>query len=64
MGLTEVDAHGKPYDGANKYVMNFDKGQLPPAKTFWFLTICDDGHFFVANPLNHYTLSSRSKLNL
>ena len=28
---SEVDADGKPYDGSNKYVMHFDKAQMPPA---------------------------------
>ena len=27
----QVDAAGKPYSGANKYVMHFAKGQTPPA---------------------------------
>ena len=27
---SEVDAEGKAYDGENKYVIHFDKGQLPP----------------------------------
>jgi hypothetical protein len=58
---SEADAAGKPYDGAHKYVMHFDKGQTPPAKSFWSLTMYDDKYFFVANPLNRYTLSSRSK---
>ena len=58
---SEADAAGKPYDGAHKYVMHFDKGQMPPAKAFWSLTMYDDKYFFVANPLNRYTLSSRSK---
>lgn len=56
---SEVDANGKPYDGANKYVMHFEKGQLPPVKGFWSLTMYDASYFFVANPLNRYTLSSR-----
>ena len=58
---SEVDADGKPYDGANKYVMHFDKGQTPPAKGFWSLTMYDAEYFFVANPLNRYTLSSRNE---
>jgi len=58
---SEVDADGKPYDGAHKYVMHFDKGQMPPAKGFWSLTMYDDKYFFVMNPLNRYTLSSRNK---
>ena len=58
---SDVDADGKPYDGANKYVMHFDKGEMPPVKAFWSLTMYDDKYFFVENKLNRYTLSSRSK---
>ena len=57
---SEADAEGKPYDGANKYVMHFDKGQTPPADGFWSLTMYDDQFFFVDNPLNRYTLSPRN----
>ncbi|HLA85888.1 MAG TPA: DUF1254 domain-containing protein [Thermoguttaceae bacterium] len=57
---SEVDADGQPYDGSKKYVMHFDKGQTPPAIGFWSLTMYDDKYFFVPNPLNRYTLSSRS----
>ena len=58
---SEVDAAGKPYSGANKYVLHFDKGQMPPANGFWSLTMYDAQYFFVANPLNRYTRSSRNK---
>ena len=64
---SEVDADGNPYDGydgANKYVMHFDKGQMPPADAFWSLTMYDDKYFFVPNRLTRYTLSSRSKFKL
>jgi len=60
---SEADAEGKPYDGANKYVMHFDKGQLPPADGFWSLTMYNGDYFFVENPLNRYNVSSRSKFN-
>lgn len=58
---SEVDAAGKPYDGANKYVVRFAKGQTPPAKAFWSLTMYDGDYFFVKNPLNRYNVSSRSE---
>ncbi len=58
---SEGAADGKPYSGANKYVMHFDKGKLPPADGFWSLTMYDAQFFFVANPLNRYDVSSRSK---
>lgn len=50
------------YDGANRYVIHFDSGQLPPVRGFWSLTMYDDKYFFVDNPLNRYTLSQRDKL--
>ncbi len=56
---SEEAAAGKPYDGSKKYVMHFDKGQAPPADGFWSLTMYDDKYFFVDNPLNRYTVSSR-----
>ena len=59
---SEVEAEGKPYSGANKYVMHFDKGELPPVNGFWSLTMYDANYFFVENPLNRYTLSARNKL--
>ncbi|MCX7892802.1 MAG: DUF1254 domain-containing protein [Burkholderiales bacterium] len=52
----------KKYDGSKKYVMRFEKGQLPPVDGFWSLTMYDAGYFFVDNPLNRYTLSQRNKL--
>lgn len=58
---SEVDAESKPYDGADNYVMHFDKGQTPPVNAFWSLTMYDGSYFFVPNPLNRYTLSSRFK---
>lgn len=56
------DADGSDYDGAHKYVMRFAKGQLPPVKGFWSLTMYDADFFFVANPLNRYSISARQKL--
>ena len=60
--ISEADADAKPYSGANKYVMHFDKGQMPPTKGFWSLTMYNAEYFFVDNPLNRYTLSARNKL--
>ena len=38
---SEADADGKPYSGANKYVLHFEKGELPPVDGFWSLTMYD-----------------------
>ena len=57
-----VDADGQPYSGENKYVMHFAKGQAPPARGFWSLTMYDAQFFFVPNELNKYTVSPRNDL--
>ena len=56
------DAKGDAYDGAQRYVMSFPKGQLPPTQGFWSLTMYDENYFFVANPLNRYSISARQPL--
>jgi len=50
------------YSGEKKYVLHFEKGQLPPVSGFWSLTMYDADYFFVDNKLNRYTLSQRNKL--
>jgi len=51
----------KKYSGERKYVMHLNKGEMPPVKGFWSLTMYDANYFFVANALNRYTLSQRNK---
>jgi hypothetical protein len=60
--MSTTDADDEAYDGAHKYVMTFPKGQLPPARGFWSLTMYDSQFFFVANPINRYALSARQDL--
>lgn len=59
---SERDAQGQPYDGNKRYVIHFAKGELPPVKGFWSLTMYDEQMFFVDNPLDRYTLSARDAL--
>ena len=60
--VAATDADGKPFDGANRYVMHFAAGQLPPVDGFWSLTMYDADYFFVPNKLDRYTLSARNAL--
>ena len=53
-----VDGDGKPLDGANNYVLHFDKGQTPPANAFWSLTMYNAESFFVENPINRYNIAA------
>jgi hypothetical protein len=56
------DADGNDYNGANNYVMHFPRGQLPPVRGFWSITMYDANFFFVANPINRYSISPRQNL--
>jgi len=51
--FSQKDAEGKPYDGANKYVMHFPRRQLPPVRGFWSVTMYDSQYYFVNNPSVH-----------
>jgi len=55
---TRFDAGGKPLNGANRYVIHFDKGKTPPVDGFWSLSMYDADKHFVANPLNRYALGT------
>lgn len=57
-----VDGDGKPYSGAKRYVLHFEKGQLPPAGAFWSVTLYDKDGFQAPNPLNRFALGDRDKL--
>ena len=52
------DETGKPLDGANKYVLHFEKGATPPVNAFWSVTLYDPDGFQVANSLNRFAVSS------
>ena len=36
-----VDGAGQPLDGANRYVIHFDKDATPPVQAFWSITMYD-----------------------
>jgi len=60
--MTRVDADGRPLSGANKYVLHFDKRQVPPVNAFWSLTMYNDEQAFVANSMNRYAIGDRDAL--
>jgi len=55
------DASGARLDGNNSYSIKFAKGELPPVKGFWSLTLYSKEHFFVPNELNRYSLGTKNK---
>jgi len=54
-----VDAAGNKLDGKNRYTLRFAPGQLPPANSFWSLTMYEQpASLLVANPINRYLVNS------
>lgn len=60
--LNVADADGNPVTAENRYVLHFDKAQLPPVDAFWSLTMYDAGGFQVANPINRFAIGDRDAL--
>lgn len=61
---TTVDSTGATLSGANSYTLTFPKGEEPPVKGFWSITMyeVDNGWWFVPNSLNKFTVSPRDNL--
>jgi hypothetical protein len=57
-----TDADGTPLDSAKRYVLHFAKGELPPVRGFWSLSMYDERQLFAANPINRYAIGDRDKL--
>lgn len=49
-------------DSAKRYVLHFDKDQLPPARAFWSVTAYDKDQRFAENPIDRYALGDRDPL--
>ena len=55
---TFLDGDGRVLDGANRYILHFEKGRTPPVHAFWSVTAYDADSFFVDNPIHRYAISS------
>jgi hypothetical protein len=61
-GQCGTDGDGKPFDGANRYIIHFPKGMLPPVNAFWSLTMYSPEGYFVKNPIDRFAIGDRDKL--
>jgi hypothetical protein len=57
-----ADADGRPLSSSERYVVHFARGQLPPARAFWSLTLYDDRQLFADNPINRYAIGDRDNV--
>lgn len=55
-----VDSIGNPLSGSQKYVLHFDKDNLPPVKAFWSVIMYNSKSYFADNPLNRYAIGDRT----
>lgn len=57
-----ADESGEPLASDRRYVVHFDKGQVPPARAFWSLTMYDDRQLFTENAINRFAIGDRDPL--
>jgi hypothetical protein len=55
------DNQGRQLNGKSSYSITFPKGELPPGKGFWSVTLYNDVHLFNPNQLGRYSLGTKSK---
>ncbi len=60
---TSLDNANQALDGSKyKYVLHFDKNELPPVKAFWSLSMYKlPEQLFIENEINRYVISSDTK---
>ena len=55
------DREGQRLNGANSYQIRFKKGELPPVRGFWSLTIYNSEHFFEINDIKRNSTGTKNK---
>jgi hypothetical protein len=55
----QVDSQHRPLTGESEYTVHFAKGELPPVRAFWSLTMYDlPQQLLVKNPIDRYLINS------
>ncbi|SDH33082.1 DUF1254 domain-containing protein [Bosea robiniae] len=57
----DLDNAGGRLNAASRYTVTFPKGGTPPVNGFWSLSIYNEHHFFVANPINRFSVGTKNK---
>ena len=55
-----TDIRSQNLTGSHKYLIHFDKDQIPPVKAFWSLTLYNATGYLVDNPINRYSIGDRT----
>lgn len=57
-----ADAEGNPLTGAKRYVLHFEKDEIPPVTAFWSVTLYDQEGFPTVNDLKRNAIRDRDPL--
>jgi len=57
----DLDPTGMRLNGVKSYTITFAKGQTPPVKGFWSLTMYNEHHFFEPNSIKRYSVGTKNK---
>jgi hypothetical protein len=57
----DLDSEGGRLNSANRYSVTFAKDATPPVNGFWSLSIYNEHHFFVANPIKRFSVGTKNK---
>lgn len=57
----DLDTEGTRLNNASRYTVTFPKDSTPPVHGFWSLSIYNEHHFFVANPINRFSVGTKNK---
>jgi hypothetical protein len=57
----DLDATGARLNSAGRYTVTFAKDETPPVNGFWSLSIYNEHHFFIANPINRFSVGTKNQ---
>jgi len=57
----DLDETGVRLNGAKRYTVTYAKGQTPPVRGFWSLTLYNQNHFFSPNDIKRYSIGTKNK---
>jgi hypothetical protein len=57
----DLDADGTRLNSASRYTVTFPAGATPPVNGFWSLTVYNQHHFFIDNPISRFSVGTKNK---
>jgi hypothetical protein len=58
----DADSEGRPFSGANAYLLHISRDQSPPTRGYWSITVLDQRGLPVDNVLRRFSIGDRNSL--